>query len=60
MDTVGAGDCFTGSFAAGLKVCGSLESAIELATAAASLKISKMGAQSVASLEEVRELMSQK
>lgn len=60
VDTVGAGDCFTGSFAAGLKVCGSLESAIELATAAASLKISKMGAQSVASLEEVRELMSQK
>ena len=39
VDTVGAGDCFTGSFAAGLKVRGSLEGAIELATAAASLGV---------------------
>lgn len=59
MDTVGAGDCFTGSLAGGLKICKNLERAIEFATAAASLKISKMGAQSVATLEEVKKLAAQ-
>ena len=56
---VGAGDCFTGSLAGGLKICKNLERAIEFATAAASLKISKMGAQSVATLEEVKKLAAQ-
>lgn len=59
VDTVGAGDCFTGSFAAALKICNSVAEAIKLASAAASLKVSKMGAQSVASLEEVRELLAE-
>ena len=59
VDTVGAGDCFTGSLAGGLKICKNLERAIEFATAAASLKISKMGAQSVAALEEVKKLAAQ-
>ena len=59
VDTVGAGDCFTGSLAGGLKICKNLERAIEFATAAASLKISKMGAQSVATLEEVKKLAAQ-
>lgn len=59
VDTVGAGDCFTGSLAGGLKICKNLERAIEFATAASSLKISKMGAQSVATLEEVKKLAAQ-
>ena len=59
VDTVGAGDCFTGSLAGGLKICKNLERAIEFETAAASLKISKMGAQSVATLEEVKKLAAQ-
>ena len=59
VDTVGAGDCFTGSLAGRLKICKNLERAIEFATAAASLKISKMGAQSVATLEEVKKLAAQ-
>ena len=59
VDTVGAGDCFTGSLAGGLKICKNLERAIEFATAAASLKISQMGAQSVATLEEVKKLAAQ-
>lgn len=59
VDTVGAGDCFTGSLAGGLKICKNLERAIEFATAAASLKISKMGAQSVATLEKVKKLAAQ-
>ena len=59
VDTVAAGDCFTGSLAGGLKICKNLERAIEFATAAASLKISKMGAQSVATLEEVKKLAAQ-
>ena len=59
VDTVGAGDCFTGSLAGGLKICKNLGKAIEFATAAASLKISKMGAQSVATLEEVKKLAAQ-
>lgn len=59
VDTVGAGDCFTGSLAGGLKICKNLERAIEFATAAALLKISKMGAQSVATLEEVKKLAAQ-
>ncbi len=59
VDTVGAGDCFTGSLAGGLKICKNLERAIEFASAAASLKISKMGAQSVATLEEVKKLAAQ-
>ena len=59
IDTLGAGVCFTGSLAGGLKICKNLERAIEFATAAASLKISKMGAQSVATLEEVKKLAAQ-
>ena len=61
IDTVGAGDCFAGSFMAGLKIYGdNLDEAIKLASAAASLSITRMGAQSHAKLEEVLKLMGKK
>lgn len=57
VDTVGAGDCFTGSFAAALKLFGDVSQAIKFANAAASLKVTKNGAQSVATIEEIKSLM---
>ena len=58
IDTVGAGDCFAGSLMAGLKIYGDdLDAAIKLASAAASLSITRMGAQSHAKLDEVLKLM---
>ena len=57
VDTVGAGDCFTGSLMAGLRrYNGDIKTAIKFATAAASLAVSKMGAQSFSSLKEVLKL----
>jgi len=61
IDTVGAGDCFTGAFAAGLKIFGGdVEKAIVFASAAASLKVTKAGAQSYAPLKDVLKLMKSK
>ncbi len=57
VDTVGAGDCFTGSLMAGLRrYNGDVKKAIVFATAAASLAVSKMGAQSFSSLNDVLKL----
>lgn len=57
VDTVGAGDCFTGSLAAGLCLSGGdMDYAIKLATAAASLAVTKMGAQSFSSFADVKKL----
>ncbi len=59
VDTVGAGDCFTGSLAAGLNLYnGNVDKAIELASAAASLAVTKMGAQSFHSLSQVKKFIS--
>ena len=61
VDTVGAGDCFTGSLAAGLCIYpDNLEEAVKLATAAASLAVTRMGAQSARPLAEVKKFMSSK
>lgn len=57
VDTVGAGDCFTGSLIAGLRRFNNdMNKAIVFATAAASLAITKMGAQNFCTLEEVLKL----
>lgn len=57
VDTVGAGDCFTGSLAAGLCLSGGdMDYSIKLATSAASLAVTKMGAQSFSSFAEVKKL----
>ena len=54
VDTVGAGDCFTGSLMAGLRrYNGDTAKAIIFATAAASLAVSRMGAQNFAPLTDV-------
>ena len=59
VDTVGAGDCFTGSLAAGLKLYGGdIEKAVMLATAAASLSVTRMGAQSARPLADVKKFMA--
>ena len=60
IDTVGAGDCFTGAFMAGLKMFDKVDQAITFANAAASLKVTKVGAQSYASQKEVLKLMKTK
>lgn len=57
VDTVGAGDCFTGSFMAGLRIYGDIEKAIKLATAAAALAVCHMGAQSYRPKREVLAFM---
>ncbi len=57
IDTVGAGDCFTGSFMAGLKIYGDIDMAIKMANAAAALSVTKNGAQSFASLDNVLKKM---
>ncbi len=57
VDTVGAGDCFTGSLMAGLRrFDGDIKKSIVFATAAASLAVSKMGAQNFSSLKDVLKL----
>ena len=58
VDTVGAGDCFTGSFMAGLRIYGGdVGKAIKLATAAAAIKVTKAGAQSVGTFAEVKRML---
>ena len=46
VDTVGAGDCFSGAFAAAVAEGKSLEYAIRFAVAAASISVTRPGAQS--------------
>jgi len=46
VDTVGAGDCFSGAFAAAVSEGESLEDAIRFAVAAAAISVTRPGAQS--------------
>jgi ribokinase len=46
IDTVGAGDCFSGTFAAAVAEGNSLEQAIRFAVAAAAISVTRPGAQS--------------
>jgi ribokinase len=46
IDTVGAGDCFSGAFAAAVAEGKSLETAIRFAVAAAAISVTRPGAQS--------------
>lgn len=57
VDTVGAGDCFTGALLAGFKRFGDIGTAIKFASAAAALKTTKFGAQSYAELGDVLNMM---
>lgn len=55
IDTVGAGDCFNGAFVSALSKEKSVEEAIEFAIRAASLSVTKRGAQdSIPNLKEVQ------
>lgn len=61
VDTVGAGDCFTGSLAAGLSLYdGDMDKAVVLATASASLAITKAGAQNYCPRAKVLALAKRK
>ncbi len=58
IDTVGAGDCFTGSFMAGLSIYnGDIKKAILIANAAAGLLVTKMGAQSHSKAQDVLKMI---
>lgn len=58
VDTVGAGDCFTGGLMAGLRrYSGDVKKAIVFATAAASLAVGKSGAQNYGTLADVLRLI---
>jgi ribokinase len=59
VDTVGAGDCFTGAFAHGLAHGLDEREAVEVAVRAASLSVQRRGAQSsFPSRNEAREILS--
>ena len=45
VDSVGAGDCFCGVFAAGISKHGDVQNALAEATAASALSVQKKGAQ---------------
>jgi ribokinase len=58
VDTVGAGDCFAGCFAAGLSDGMDIEKAVRFGTAGAALSVTKRGAQpSMPRLKETRKLL---
>ena len=60
IDTTGAGDAFNASFIIGLYNGMKLEDAAEFANAVASLKCTKIGAQSSPSVQEVKAFLSKK
>lgn len=58
IDTTGAGDTFAGYFAAGLDQGNSIAEALELAAAAAALKVTRAGAgDAIPPLQDVREFL---
>jgi rfaE bifunctional protein kinase chain/domain len=57
IDIVGAGDCVTANLTTALTGGASLAEALELANAAASIVIHKLGTTGTASIREVRELL---
>ena len=58
MDTLGAGDAFSGGFIAAKLKEKTTKEALEWGNAVASLKIKKSGARGTPSLEEVNDLLS--
>ncbi len=58
IDTTGAGDAFHGAFALCIAEGRPLEAAIEFATAAASLKVRRLGSRSMPSRAEVETLLA--
>ncbi len=59
LDTVGAGDCFTGALAAGLcKFGGDIDSSIVFASMAAAFAVTKSGAQSSPTEKELEKFAS--
>jgi sulfofructose kinase len=58
IDTTGAGDAFHGAFTLCIAEGKSLESAIEFATAAASIKVGRLGSRSMPSRAEVESLLA--
>lgn len=59
VDTVGAGDCFVAAFIASIYDNKSEEEAIKFANHAATLSITKKGACSMPSYEEIKEFMNE-
>jgi len=57
IDVVGAGDCVTANLAAALAAGASLREALQLANAAASIVVHKLGATGTASVAEIRRLL---
>ncbi|MBC8101962.1 MAG: ribokinase [Cytophagales bacterium] len=61
VDTVGAGDCFTGALAVELASGRSLRDAVQFAGAAAALKVTRLGAQTgIPARSEVEELLARR
>jgi rfaE bifunctional protein kinase chain/domain len=56
IDVVGAGDCVTANLTAALASGGSLREALQLANAASSVVLHKLGTTGTASVREIREL----
>ena len=56
IDVVGAGDCVTANLAVALAAGATLREALELANAAASIVVHKLGTTGTASVEEIRRL----
>lgn len=57
LDTVGAGDCFNGAFVSALANNTGIEEAIKFANQAASIAVTRLGAQeAIPTLEEVKEV----
>ena len=57
IDVVGAGDAVTANLTASLAAGATLREALELAMAAASLVIHKLGTTGTAGVDEIRELL---
>jgi ribokinase len=55
VDTVGAGDCFSGAFAAAIAERKNVEAAIRFAVAAAAISVTRPGAQ--AAMPRRREIL---
>lgn len=58
IDPVGAGDCVTANLTAALAAGASLREALQLASAAASVVVHKLGTTGTASVAEIRELVN--
>jgi bifunctional ADP-heptose synthase (sugar kinase/adenylyltransferase) len=57
IDVVGAGDCVTANLAAALAAGASLREALQLANAAASIVVHKLGTTGTASVAEIKKLL---